>query len=152
MMCVHDTPHNDCIMCEDYTINIHTGKCDPTLPRVENCKMHGSKIPPICKMCDWGFGMSENRHSCDKCKVENCASCNLDVNHCDACYGMRMVSHNEQECLDNIESGDENCLISMTRQFENENHCSYCKDGYTISSEGKCIKDVTKNCWGNEGP
>jgi hypothetical protein len=125
----------DEIVKEDSGTNIICKQCkgdyskleDNTCKKIENCKTYDDTDLALCKECNEGYKLSEDKNYCPTA-INNCKKYGID--YC-------------QECNDNYETYDhgETCEYTRLPNCINQvnNECQQCETYYVIK-EKKCVE------------
>lgn len=134
-----------CIACV-HSYPDSAGKCQPYTTAVANCVMYSSAT--TCMACDNGYYLSGN--SCVAVSDSNCNDVEASApTVCTECKNNKQFDTTTGKCNDTA-CGIANCArcsLDSSKKFV----CSYCNDGYSRTTTGTCVSEVTANCVATDG-
>lgn len=126
-----------CSECENSYLDIKNSKCTTDIQQIKNCRVYSFSEKLICKTCKLGFGIKGD--NCRKCKINNCAFCNENINECQGCYsGLKGDKFN---CETGFACKNEDCKVCGI-----DDQCLICKKGFSLF-ERECRVNLEDNCF-----
>ena len=139
----------NCASCKYFDEKSFCGKCFNSIYSrksqyceeaftIPNCVEYVENQFAECLRCEYGYGL-DTQKQCQKCKQENCAICNYQLDKCTSYFGGNVVNAQETEQVQVLSPcSDKNCDICDHKY----GFCLKCKASFSLDSNLVCQKGL----------
>lgn len=124
-------------LCEDCQDDYYPSNNKKSCKQIKNCvkfsyESSGSETNVICDYCKSGFAVSYDKGSC--IQFDNCYTLKKGNTKCDSCKSLYQPNSNGQ------------CELTFCTDYNTNNQCTECYEGYYLNDNYKCQKIEKENC------